>query len=31
LTKKLIKQSNYSNIIEQHFNILKYEIIKLYN
>jgi len=28
---KLIKHSNYSNIIEQHSNIWKYEIVNLYN
>jgi len=29
LTNKIIKHSNYSNIIEQYFSILKYKIIRL--
>jgi len=31
LTIKLIKHSNYSNIVEQHSSIYKYEILNLYN
>jgi len=31
LTIKLITHSNYSNIIEQHSSIQKYEILNLYD